>query len=131
MSDSHSQIADCLDVLALVWCAPATRERDRSRSRRSRNPFPSSPGFTWDVAGPPDPDNGHCFIGVAYDPKGVQIDTWGMLGHLTDAAIAKYASTAGQGELYAVLSPEIITRASRKAANGFNFAQLQADFAAL
>ena len=44
ISDSHSQIAARLDVLALVQCAPATWERDRSRSRRSRSPLPSRPG---------------------------------------------------------------------------------------
>jgi hypothetical protein len=27
------------------------------------NPMPSASGFTWSVAGPPDPQNGHCFTG--------------------------------------------------------------------
>jgi hypothetical protein len=44
ISDSHSQTADRLDVLALVQCAPAMCDRDRSRSRRTRRPLPSRPG---------------------------------------------------------------------------------------
>ncbi len=46
ISDSQSQIADSLDVLALVPSAPVTWLRDRSRSRRTRTPLASSPG-TW------------------------------------------------------------------------------------
>ena len=37
------------------------------------------------------------------------------------------ATTAGQGELYAVLGPDAINRATRKAPNGFGFAALAAD----
>jgi len=91
------------------------------------NPMPGASGFTWDVAGDPDPDNGHCFAGVAYDGAGVTIDSWGMLGKITYQAMAKYASTAGQGELYAVLGPDAIDKASGKAPNGFDAAQLAAD----
>jgi hypothetical protein len=91
-------------------------------------PFPSASGFTWGVAGDPDSNNGHAFPGVGYSAKGVQIATWGMLGTLTDAAVQKYATTAGSGELYTVLSVETILKATEKAPNGFNFAQLQADF---
>ena len=44
ISDSHSQTAARLDVLALVQYAPAMCDRDRSKSRRSRRPLPSKPG---------------------------------------------------------------------------------------
>ena len=44
ISDSQSQTAARFDVLALVHSAPTIRERDRSRSRRSRRPLPSRPG---------------------------------------------------------------------------------------
>src|SRR5581483_8711050 len=49
------------------------------------SPFPSAPGFVWDVGGDPDPNNGHCF--VSYGAKGDEllIDTWGLLGRLTKA----------------------------------------------
>jgi len=92
------------------------------------NPMPSSPGFVWDVAGAPDPDNGHCVVGVGYNAKGVTIDTWGMTGLITDRAIAKYATVAGQGELYTVVSEDAINRATQKAPNGFDWSQLVADF---
>lgn len=95
------------------------------------SPAPSAPGFVWDLAGPAVEDNGHCFVGVAYDAYGVTIDTWGMLGSVTDAAIAKYATTGSAGELYAVISPSIIGKAAAKAPNGFDWDQLQADFASL
>ena len=93
-------------------------------------PFPADPGFTWDVAGPAVPDNGHCFVGVGYDDEGVVVDSWGMLGHITWAAIAAYATTSGSGELYAVLTPQVVAKATAKAPNGFDWAALQFDFAA-
>lgn len=95
------------------------------------DPMPAASGFTWNVAGSPGPDNGHCFAGVGYDGAGVTIDTWGMLGKITYAAVAKYAAAAGQGELYAVLGPDAIDQASGKAPNGFDAAQLLADFDSL
>lgn len=95
------------------------------------DPFPSGDGFQWAAAGPPVDCNGHCFVGTGYSPAGVKISTWGLSGLITDTAVAAYASTAGSGELYTVITPEIIDRATGRAANGFDFVQLQADFAAL
>ena len=92
------------------------------------NPMPAASGFVWDVAGTADPSNGHCFVGVGYNEKGVQIDTWGMIGTITWAAVAEYASTVGSGELYTVLGPDGIAKASGKAPNGFDWSQLLADF---
>lgn len=92
------------------------------------DPFPSAPGFIWDVAGPANPNNGHCIVGVDYDQRGVQVDSWGMIGTITYEAIAKYATTTGSGELYAVLSPQIIARAASKAPNGYAWDELEADF---
>jgi len=92
------------------------------------SPMPSAAGFTWDVAGPPNPNNGHCVVGVGYANKGVKICTWGMLGTLTDAAIDKYATTVGSGELYTVVSHDALEKASQKAPNGFDWSQLVADF---
>lgn len=93
-------------------------------------PFPSAPGFVWDAAGSPDPDNGHCFDGVGADPEGIEICTWGMLGTVTDAAISEYASAADGGELYAVINQEMLVNGG-KAPNGLDWQQLKADFAAL
>jgi hypothetical protein len=92
------------------------------------NPMPGASGFTWDVAGDPDPDNGHCVVGVGYTAKGVTISTWGMEGLITDAAIAKYATVAGSGELYTVVSQDAIDKATQKAPAGFDWSQLVADF---
>jgi hypothetical protein len=92
------------------------------------SPMPTKPGFTWDAAGPPNPDNGHCVVGVGYSNKGVRICTWGMLGTLTDDAVEKYATTAGSGELYTVISQDAINRATQKAPAGFDWSQLIADF---
>lgn len=91
------------------------------------NPMPSISGFVWDVAGDPDPDNGHCFVGLDYTDQGVVIDSWGMLGTITWAAIAKYASIPLGGELYTVFGPDAINTATLKAPNGFNGAQLTSD----
>ena len=92
------------------------------------SPMPTKPGFTWDVAGPPNPANGHCVVGVGYGNKGVKICTWGMLGTLTDDAIEKYATTTGSGELYTVISQDAINKATQKAPAGFDWSQLIADF---
>jgi hypothetical protein len=91
-------------------------------------PFPSKSGFTWATNGPPNPDNGHCVAGVGYKPSGVEISTWGMLGTITNAAIAEYATGPQQGELYVVISQDAISEATAKAPNGFDWSQLLADF---
>jgi hypothetical protein len=91
-------------------------------------PMPSSSGFVWDHAGPPDPKNGHCVAGVGYTAKGVTISTWGMTGLITDAAIAKYCVQSAHGELYTVVSQDGLNKATGKAPNGFDWSQLVADF---
>ena len=92
------------------------------------NPFPASSGFTWHVAGPADPQNGHCVAGVGYSAEGVAISTWGMTGWIADAAIAKYCSNTVHGELYTVVSQDGLNKATTKAPNGFDWSQLIADF---
>jgi len=89
------------------------------------NPFPQANGFVWDV-GTPDDQNGHCFIATGYDATGVQIDTWGMLGTVTWAAMAGVDM-----QLYALLSPDMLAKATQKAPTGLDWATLQADFGAL
>jgi hypothetical protein len=91
-------------------------------------PMPREPGFVWDVAGAPDPDNGHCVAGVGYTPQGVTIDTWGMTGLLTDRAINKYGSLSAHGDVYTVVSQDGISAATQKAPAGFDWSQLIADF---
>lgn len=96
------------------------------------SPMPGASGFTWGVAGDPDPDNGHSFLGCGWTTTNdIRIATWGMLGTITAAAVAKYASTPSQGELYTALSREAVGRATSKAPNGLDWAQLTADAAAI
>jgi hypothetical protein len=95
------------------------------------NPVPSASGFVWDVVGPPDPQNGHCFPGCGYTAQGVTIATWAMTGMVTNAAVAEYAASAANGELYVVISQDQLNAANQIAPNGFDWAQLVADFQAL
>ena len=93
--------------------------------------MPQSSGFTWDVAGAPDPSNGHCIVGVGYAAQGVTIDTWGLLGTLTWAAAAKYMIPAAGGDAYILVSKAQLGKAQAKAPNGFDWATLIADFDAI
>ena len=92
------------------------------------NPFPSASGFTWGVAGAPDPENGHCFIATGYGSAGVQIDTWGMLGTITWAALQKYCASSAGGELYVMITPDQLAKGQTKAPNGFAWSDLINDF---
>jgi hypothetical protein len=88
-------------------------------------------GFTWGT-GTPDQNNGHCFVGVGANDSGVQIDTWGLVPDtITYAAVAELCSDANGGNLFAVLSPEVINAAKCTAPDGLAWAALEADFAAL
>jgi hypothetical protein len=93
--------------------------------------MPSASGFVWDVAGDPDPNNGHCVIGVGYNDQGVQIATWGMIGTITWAAVEKYCTQATGGELYVVLTPDQLDAGQDKAPNGIAWSALQDDFTAM
>lgn len=96
------------------------------------NPMPTGSGFLWGgTRAEPDPDNGHCVCGVGYDPDAVDIDSWGMLGGITYGAIGRYAVPSANGELYTVISQDGIAQATQKAPNGFDWAQLLADFASM
>lgn len=94
-------------------------------------PFPM-PGTILDV-GTPVPTNGHAMAHPGYTADGkLQTATWGMSDIWeTKEAVAKVASPAGGGELWAFLSPDIISRASQKAPNGFDAATLLVDLQAL
>jgi hypothetical protein len=94
------------------------------------NPFPDN-GFTWDVAGQPDPNNGHCVIGVGYGDAGVKIDTWGLFGTVTWAALAKYFVPSAFGAVYVLLTPDQLTKGQTKAPNGVDWSSLIADFDAI
>lgn len=95
------------------------------------NPMPSSDGFVWDVAGEPDPENGHCFCGFGASHTGILIDTWALELEITYAAIARYAAAEHNGELFVVITQDVINRASKRAPDGLDWAQLVTDFNAM
>ena len=84
-------------------------------------------GFVWDVAGDPDPENGHAVCSVTSDESGLTIDSWGIIGKMTWPAVAKYCIPANQGEMYTVFSRDAINSAMGVAPSGFDFTALQAD----
>lgn len=87
--------------------------------------FPEADGFVWDVAGDPDPSNGHDVQIIDYDAdKGVLIDTWGLYGWITWAALAKYGVASGSGELIVHLNQDQINKATQKAPNGIDWATI-------
>ena len=91
----------------------------------------SGSGFTWDVGTPPNPSNGHAVPALGADSHGTKVNTWGRLGTLTWAANAEYTDPSNGGNLFVVLTPEIINRASQKAPNGIDWDSLLADINAL
>jgi hypothetical protein len=92
------------------------------------SPFPSASGFTWDLAGPPDLNNGHAPGGFGYSSTGVKISTWGMLGTMTWRAVEYYAAAAQYGTLFTMISEDALARATGRAPNGLDWAQLVVDF---
>ena len=92
------------------------------------HPIATGSGFVWDVGGDPDPDQNHCFGSASWDEQGVGVETWGMDGKITYAAMAKYAVASAGGQLFSVITPEIISRATMRAPSGFDFNQLTTDF---
>ena len=58
--------------------------------------------FTWGMAGPPDPNAGHCTFTYGYNDVGVFEGTWGMEGTIPWDALAYYFGAAQGGELFAV-----------------------------
>jgi hypothetical protein len=94
------------------------------------SPFPSGDGFVWDV-GAPNPNQGHCFGAVGYASDGVKIDTWGMFGTMTYAALAQLCVAAAGGSLYVRLTPDQLAKGATKAPNGVDWSALIADFDSL
>lgn len=66
-------------------------------------PMPQGDKFSWGVAGPPDPKQGHCIIKYGANDFGTFDDTWGLFGSMSYPANAKYLTPAGNGECYAIL----------------------------
>lgn len=86
------------------------------------NNEPSGPGFTWDVAGDPVPENGHSMMAYGYDDHGIIFDTWGLVpAKLTWAALAKYASESNGGGCYVAVTPTMVAKATGKNPAGYDW----------
>jgi len=81
---------------------------------------------TWDVAGPPNPENGHDVMGLEYDGTGFLIDTWDERKRLTPAAIALYAE-----QVTAINRPNAFSPASGVNAAGLTLEQTNLDVPAM
>lgn len=90
--------------------------------------FPMADGFTWDVAGVANPNNGHAVIGAGYDDKAITVVTWGLYGKLTYEAIATYCAPGSGGEIYVLLTPDQLQKGQTKAPNGVAWDELIADW---
>lgn len=95
------------------------------------DPMPSGNGFVWDVAGDLVPENGHCVLAVGYTAQGLIVASWGLLGIVTWAAVAKYCAASAGGDLFCGLSPDLVAKGQASAPNGFAWADLIADFDAI
>jgi hypothetical protein len=91
------------------------------------NPFPSSNGFVWGP-GTPDPNQGHCIVGLGADETGIKVDSWGLLGTFTYDAIAELCSEANGGMVFAVISRDWVNAASQRSPAALDWGTLVADF---
>jgi hypothetical protein len=91
----------------------------------------AAPGFVWDTPAVPDVSLGHCVVGVGANRNGIVVSTWGMTGTFTDRAIVDTLIAGYNGQLWCVLTQEIVNRATLKSPAGLNWPQLQADFGLL
>ena len=95
------------------------------------SPMPGASGFVWDVAGDPVDGNGHCVQVVGYNAVGILIATWGLIGTVTWAAVAKYCAVTAGGDLYVGVSPDQLAKGQTLAPNGVSWNDLVADFDSL
>lgn len=87
--------------------------------------MPNGDNFVWDVAGDPDPNNGHCIQIVDVDiDRGARISTWGLLGWMPWRALAKYGAQSAYGELIIHVNVDQLIKATQKAPNGFDWSTL-------
>jgi hypothetical protein len=86
----------------------------------------SGDGFVWDVGAPPNPSSGHAVPALGANAQGTKVNSWGRRGTLTWAANEEFTSESNGGNLFVVLTPEIIERATQKTPNGVDWDGLQA-----
>jgi len=122
--------ADALEVRRAIWLfegVMATAELPDGFV----SPPPSGSGFMFDVCGESNPQNGHGFLlAPKYRPGAVAMSTWGMVGEMTDAAVAKYCDGVS-GAIYVALTRDQLEKAKTKAPNGLWWGGLEACFRAM
>lgn len=94
-------------------------------------PFPSAPGWTWDVPPGgfrPNQSNGHCYTLGDQTETGLPCWSWGMPFILTYDALAAGCSSGNGGALYIIVDQEILNAVSKAAPDALDWAQLIADF---
>jgi hypothetical protein len=91
------------------------------------DPMPSASGFHWSIAGDSIPENGHCFGSAKGGANGLGVSSWGMEGTIDYPAVAKYAANSAGGQLFSVITQEILNNATQRAPNGFDWQALCAD----
>lgn len=93
------------------------------------NPFPTGNGFLWST-GTPDPQNGHSIAAPGYSTSNnaMRIVTWGLTGWLTLPGLSKLCVEQSGGELWLLITPDQINRASMRAPNHLDWPQLCLDF---
>ena len=93
--------------------------------------IPSVNGATWDISGTPVPTNGHCMAIVRCTPDQALLATWARLFLVKREDVQSSMVASAGGQLYGILSDEVINRATKKAPTGFDFDQLNIDMQAL
>lgn len=83
--------------------------------------MPRADGFVWDTAGPADPNNGHMICVTGRARGGWLVNTWALRGLITDAAGAKYGSSANQGQFYVAITDALVNRVSGLVPAGFDW----------
>lgn len=81
-----------------------------------------------DVAGDPNPDDGHALGPVDFDGYDFPTSTWGMIPGMTGAALRKYFVPSAQGELHCLISTDALVRGHKLAPNGFDWPAMVAAF---
>lgn len=120
---TDEQLADAAFVKSVAWLFPLYFGIELADGWTQI----SGDGFVWDVGAPPDPNDGHCVVGLGGNSKGILIDSWGYVGTITYAAIAQFCASKAGGNLFAILTPELIDKAKNLAPSGFDYDQLLAD----
>src|SRR5580692_911948 len=100
-------------------------------TQSSMLPTIGGPIITWDLAGPPVPDNGHCVLLCGVTAQGCWIITWGCKVFMTWQAFHKYFTADAGGELFGVIDPDWCATMAQKSPSGLDWAGITKEFAAL